>query len=100
MSGVVPRYTKSAAAVSASASIAAAATRRRSKRSATEPVTSTRSAAGAKDARPRRPRSSGRPLIANTWIPSTVSRAADAIALVRKLARSATTERWECKRPF
>ncbi len=97
---MVPRYTKIAPAVAASASIAAAATRRRSNRSATEPVTSTSSAAGANEARPRSPRSSGRSLIAKTWIPSTVSRAAVAIALVRKPASSATTDRRGFKRPF
>lgn len=77
--GFVPAYQARPHTVRACAQRAVPASALRSIRSASVPVTNTRSAAGANSARPSRPRASGLPVRSNTCLPNTVVRSATAV---------------------
>ena len=67
--------------------------RRRSWRSASAPVSSTSSAAGANSARPSRPRSISRPVMSKTCLPSAVTRASAPAEEQNVEARRGTVDR-------
>src|SRR2546421_191768 len=90
--GRVCAYQASPAPATASPMAAIDATRRRSKRSATDPVTRTSSAAGATSARPRSPRSTSRPVRSYPCLPSAVTPAMAAVVAQNMLARRAAID--------
>ena len=91
--GPVPAYQPSPRATTAWTRAEAATIRRRSTRSATVPLTSTSSAAGANSTRPSRPRSSSLPVRSNTSLPRMVAWAMAAAAPTKSAVNSAPIDR-------
>ena len=83
----------------ASPAAAMETTRRRSKRSATGPLTNTSSAAGANSARPSRPRLSSSPVRSNTCLPSAVTAISEALEVQKEVTSNAVTERVQRRSP-